>query len=89
MPWLVLLLGLLVCSMGVVGVSLAILQPTLLGGWCTLCLVSVALSVNLVGPALDEVLAALQHLRRERDEGRSLWRALCGLDPLRKGVARA
>lgn len=31
-----------------------------------------------VGTAMDEVLASLQHLRRQRDEGGSLWRAFWG-----------
>src|SRR5581483_7191847 len=75
-PWLVLLFGLVVGPLGAVSVVLVILQPVAFGAWCTLCLASAALSVCMIGPAMDEVLAALQLLRREHDLGRSAWRAL-------------
>jgi len=68
-PWLVLLFGFVVGPLGAVSVALVILQPTVLGAWCTLCLTSAAISVSMIGPAMDEVLATLQHLRRERDAG--------------------
>jgi hypothetical protein len=35
----------------------------------------------MIGPAMDEVLASLQHLRREHDAGRSLWRSFWGIAP--------
>jgi hypothetical protein len=44
--------------------------------WCTLCLASAVISVAMIGPAVDEVLASLQHLRRA---GGSLWRAFWGV----------
>ena len=37
-------------------------QPVLLTAWCTLCLASAAASMAMIGPAMDEVLASLQHL---------------------------
>ena len=77
-PWAVLLLGLVACSLGVAGIVLAIGQPLLSGTYCTLCLASAACSVLSVGPAMNEVLAALQHLRRESASGRSWWHALWG-----------
>ena len=33
----------------------------------------------MIGPALDEVLASLQHLQRVRGAGGSGWRAFWGL----------
>ena len=33
----------------------------------------------MIGPAMDEVLASLQHLQAERRAGRSVWRACWGL----------
>ena len=77
-PWAVLLFGLFVGPLGVAGVILAIVQPLVVGTWCTLCLASAVISVTMVVPALDEVLATLQHLRREMDRGTALWRALAG-----------
>ena len=33
----------------------------------------------MIGPAMDEFLASLQHLKRASDEGVSLWRVFWGL----------
>lgn len=78
MPWLVLLFGVFVGPLGAVSVLLVILQP-FVGGWCTLCLATAAISVVMIGPAMDEVLASLQYVRREQRVGRSTWRVLWGL----------
>jgi len=80
MPWIVVLFGLLVGPLGGVSVLLVILQPAVLDAWCTLCLVTAATSIVMIGPAMDEVLAALQHLKRQSQQGRSLWRSFWGLD---------
>jgi uncharacterized membrane protein len=87
MPWMVILFGLAVGPLGVVSVVLVILQPVLFDSWCTLCLVSGAISVLMIGPAMDEVLASLQHLKHEARQGRSVWRAFWGLPPRRISVA--
>lgn len=77
-PWLVFAFGVVVAALGVGSVLLVILQPVAFGAWCTLCLCSAAISINLAGPGLSECLAAAQHLARERARGRSVWRALWG-----------
>jgi uncharacterized membrane protein len=79
MPWMVILFGLAVGPLGVVSVTLVILQPVLFDAWCTLCLVSGAISVAMIGPAMDEMLASLQHLQRATAQGESRWRAFWGL----------
>jgi uncharacterized membrane protein len=78
MPWIVILFGLAVGPLGGVSVLLVILQPVLYSNWCTLCLATAFLSVVMIGPAMDEVLASLQHLRRVHDRGGSVWRAFWG-----------
>jgi uncharacterized membrane protein len=80
MPWMVILFGLAVGPLGVVSVVLVILQPVLFDSWCTLCLASGAISVLMVGPAMDEALASLQYLKHEKRRGRSVWRAFWGLE---------
>ncbi len=62
-PSVVVVYGLTALGLGVVSTVLTIFQPVLFDSWCTLCLVSAFISVNLVGPAMTEMLAALQHLR--------------------------
>lgn len=74
-PWIVVVFGLAVGPLGAVSILLVILQPVLFDAWCTLCLLSAVVSLAMIGPALDETLASLQHLRRVHDRGESVWRA--------------
>ena len=55
--------------------ALVVIQPVLLNAWCTLCLLSAVISLAMIGPAMDELLASLQYLRRVRDRGESVPRA--------------
>lgn len=80
MPWIVVLFGLAVGPLGAVSVLLVIVQPVLLDSWCTLCLASAVISVVMIGPSMDEVLASLQYLGRVKNQGGSCWRAFWGLD---------
>lgn len=75
MPWIVVVFGIAVGPLGAVSLLLVILQPVLFHAWCTLCLSSALISVLMIGPAMDELLASLQVLARERRAGRSVWRA--------------
>jgi nucleoside-diphosphate-sugar epimerase/uncharacterized membrane protein len=76
MPWLVLIFGLLVVPLGLVSVWFIIIQPTIIGALCTLCLAQTAVTLILIPYSLDEVLATLQFLLRTRRAGGSLWRVL-------------
>jgi hypothetical protein len=80
MPWVVLAFGLVILLGALVSVLLIIVQPLVVGAWCTLCLVSAAISLAIFAWGADEPLAALRHLRRARASGGSVWRALWGLD---------
>ena len=84
MPWIVILFGVAIGPLGAVSIGLVILQPAVFDSFCTLCLASAVISVLMIGPALDEVLASLQHLRREASAGRSVWRAFFGLGGSRR-----
>lgn len=75
-PWLVILFGLAVGPLGAISVLLVILQPVMFDAWCTLCLASAVISLAMIGPAMDEVLASLQHVRGIQRGGGSAWRAL-------------
>jgi uncharacterized membrane protein len=78
MPWIVILFGLFVGPLGAVSVLLVILQPVLFSAWCSLCLLTALLAVLMIGPAMDEVLASLQFLKRVRSQGKSVWKAFWG-----------
>lgn len=82
MPWMVILFGIAVGPLGAISVMLVIFQPVLFDSFCTLCLVSAVISVAMIGPAMDEVLASLQHVKRVKGRGHSTWRVFWGLaDP--------
>jgi uncharacterized membrane protein len=78
MPWMVIIFGLAVGPLGAVSITLVILQPVAFDAWCTLCLASAVISVLMIGPAMDETLASLQHVRNQQRRGVSLFRALAG-----------
>jgi len=67
MPWVVVVFGLAVGPLGFVSLMLVVFQPVLLDAWCTLCLASAVVSVAMIGPAMDEMLASLQYMKRVKD----------------------
>jgi hypothetical protein len=79
MPWIVIVFGIFVGPFGVISIALIVMQPVLYSHFCTLCIVSAIISLAMIGPAVDEVLASLQYLRRRRDAGASVWRSFWGL----------
>jgi len=74
MPWMVMFFGLLVVPLGVVSVTLIVLQPLTVGTWCTVCLLTALTTLGMIPLALDEVVAMLQFLAQSRRDGRSVWR---------------
>ena len=78
MPWIVIMFGLAVGPLGFISILLVILQPVLFDAWCTLCLCSAAISVIMIGPAMDEFMASMQYMKRVKDANISLWKAFWG-----------
>ncbi len=66
LPWVVIVFGVAVGPLGAVSITLVIIQPLLVHGGCTLCLTSALISVLMIGPAMDEMLASLQYLKHRR-----------------------
>ncbi|MGK7395851.1 MAG: SPW repeat domain-containing protein [Candidatus Cyclobacteriaceae bacterium M3_2C_046] len=73
MPWVVIIFGILIVPLGVVSITLIILQPLSVGSWCTLCLSSAVISVIMIPFTLDEVLATSMMIRQEMKKGKSFW----------------
>jgi len=68
MPWLVIAFGLMIVPLGVVSITFIIIQPVLLGTWCTLCLIAAAAMVIQIPYSVDELVASGQFLARKRRE---------------------
>ena len=80
-PWLVVLFGIDVIPLGIVSAVLVVLQGTVVGAWCFLCLITAGISLALVFLAYDEVWSSLTYLGRLWQRTRSLrmvWRAFWG-----------
>lgn len=85
MPWVVIVFAILVGPLGLVSLALVIAQPVLYGAWCTLCLTTAAISVLMIGPAMDEALSSLQYMKRVIDRGeQSAWRVFFGMGDQRR-----
>jgi hypothetical protein len=63
-PWLVIVFGIDVIPLGIVSVILVILQGTVVGQWCFLCLVTAVISLILIWFAYDEVFSCVRYLWR-------------------------
>lgn len=79
MPWIVIVFGLAVGPLGFVSVMLVVFQPVLFDAWCTLCLASAMVSIAMIGPAMDEMLASLQYIQRAKHAGASTWKIFWGV----------
>jgi hypothetical protein len=77
-PWVVVVFAIAVIPFGVTSMTLFILQPALYDTWCTLCLLSVAISLAMVPYAWDEFVASWHWVGGRRASGVSLWSAMLG-----------
>ena len=73
MPWLVLAFAFLVIPVGIVSITLIILQPVVVGAWCSWCLATAACMLLMIVLTAGELAAALQFLKEARKRGNSLW----------------
>lgn len=63
MPWMVVVFGILAVPLSLTSVLLIILQPIVVGSWCTLCLATASCMLILIALSIDEVAAVIQYLR--------------------------
>lgn len=74
MPWVVIIFAILIIPLGIVSITLIILQPVSVGAWCTLCLCSATISLIMIPFSIDEALATWQLLKYEKKKrNRSYW----------------
>lgn len=79
-PWAALIFGAVITALFLVGVTLTALQATVIGHWCTICLLSAAVSVLVFALGIRESIASLRYLALTllEDGRRGAWRALWG-----------
>jgi len=70
MPWLVLLFGFMIVPLGAISITFIIIQPILLGTWCTLCLIAAAAMLIQIPYSFDEIVATIEFLRRKAKDGK-------------------
>ncbi|MEZ0237263.1 MAG: NAD-dependent epimerase/dehydratase family protein [Methylophilaceae bacterium] len=87
LPWLVLAFGILIVPLGAVSVFFIIIQPIIIGTWCTLCLIGALAMLLQIPYSFDEILATLQFLKARRKQGRPLWYLLLHGDTIAGGSA--
>jgi len=63
-PFVVLGNGMIAIALASTGIILLIVQPLAYHNYCTLCMLSAFISINLFGPVMEELLATLQYLVR-------------------------
>ncbi len=73
MPWLVFAFAFLVIPVGIVSITLIILQPVIVGAWCSWCLATAASMLLMIVLTAGELAAVLQLLNESRQKGESMW----------------
>ena len=89
MPWMVTFFGILVVPLGIVSITLIILQPLSVGAWCTPCLLAATAMLVMVALTLDEVVAMMQFLVQAHREGQPLWHTFWAGGTLRETIVPA
>jgi uncharacterized membrane protein len=74
MPWMVTFFFILVVPLGGVSIFFIIIQPILIGTYCTLCLIAAAAMLLMIPLTLDEIVAMGQYMLRSVNAGRPFWR---------------
>ena len=69
MPWVVASFGVLIVPLGVVSITFIIIQPILIGTWCTLCLIGAAAMLLQIAYAFNELVATGGFLLRRHRAG--------------------
>lgn len=71
MPWLVMAFGIMIVPLGAVSIFFIVIQPIMLGTWCTLCLIAAAAMLIQIPYSVDELVATGEFLWRRKREGES------------------
>ncbi len=85
MPWMVLALAFLILPLGIVSIYFVIVQPIVIGTWCTLCLLTALAMALMIPYSLDEFVAMGQFLTASHRAGKPFWRTFWTGDAMEGG----
>ncbi|MBA2238868.1 MAG: NAD-dependent epimerase/dehydratase family protein [Lysobacter sp.] len=74
MPWMVAMFGFVVVPLGVVSIYFIVIQPIVIGTWCTLCLIAGLAMLIMIPYSVDELVAMGQYLVQNHRRGGPFWR---------------
>jgi nucleoside-diphosphate-sugar epimerase len=74
MPWMVTFFFILVVPLGGVSIFFIVIQPIMIGTYCTLCLIAAFAMLVMIPLTVDEVVAMGQYMLRSHQAGRPLIR---------------
>jgi nucleoside-diphosphate-sugar epimerase/uncharacterized membrane protein len=83
MPWMVAMFGIVVVPLGVVSIYFIIIQPIVIGTYCSLCLVAALAMLIMIPYSLDELVAMGQFLMQSHRRSEPFWQTffMGGADP--------
>ncbi len=73
MPWMAIAFTFLVVPLGIVSITLIILQPVLVGAWCFLCLITALSMLIMITLAYSEMVAVIKFLHQTIKSGKPFW----------------
>ena len=85
MPWMVLALAITMLPLGLVSIYFIIIQPIVIGTWCTLCLVAALAMAVMIPYSLNEFVAMGQFMVDARRKGKPFWRTFWTGDAMEGG----
>jgi nucleoside-diphosphate-sugar epimerase/uncharacterized membrane protein len=74
MPWVTIAFGILIVPLGIVSIGFIIIQPIVIGTFCTLCLIGAAAMLLQIPYSLDELVATSEFLYRKWRKGEPVIR---------------
>ncbi len=87
MPWMILALAITMLPLGLVSIYFIIIQPIVIGTWCTLCLIAALAMAVMIPYSLNEFVAMGQFMVDAHRKGKPFWRTFWTGDAMEGGSA--
>lgn len=85
MPWMILALAITMLPLGLVSIYFIIIQPIVIGTWCTLCLIAGLAMVVMIPYSLNEFVAMGEFMLDAHRRGKPFWRTFWTGDAMEGG----